>query len=150
MSKPREKWWGYVKAMIRAYPELKKKYEVLHEPSMQINLTGLPTAHNATSSTERIALRELNPTEQRELDAVSAAIKATSRMYGGDSRLRIIDLIYWRQTHTLDGAALNVHVSIPTAKRWNGAFIYLVAEKYGLNKTKVDTQEPKKGDNMVS
>lgn len=143
MSKPREKWWGYIKAVIRSYPELKRKYDILHEPSMQINLTGMPSAHNPSSPVERVALRELNPTEQKELDAVSEAINATKRMYCGELRLQMVDLMYWRQTHTLEGAALKVHVSVPTAKRWNGVFVYLVAEKYGLNRTKVDTQEPK-------
>ena len=135
MSKPREKWWSYVKNMIRNYPELKLKYEALHEPSLSINLTGLPTAHNPTSSVERVALRELNPTEQKEYDAVTEAINVTKRMYCSAERLKIIELLYFRQTHTLEGAAMQAHVSIPTAKRWNGAFIYLVAEKYGLNKS---------------
>ena len=134
MSKPREKWWGYIKAVIRSYPELKRRYDELKEQSLSAPLTGMPGAHRVSSPTEQAALRQLNPTAQRELDAVSGAISATKRMYGGDLRLQIIDLVFWRQTHTLEGAAQKVHVSDRTARRWHTAFIYLVAEKYGLHR----------------
>lgn len=133
MSKPREKWWGYIKAVIRSYPELKRRYDELKEQSLSAPLTGMPAAHKVSSPTEQAALRQLNPTAQRELDAVSGAISRTGMMIDGDARLRMIDMVYWRRTHTLEGAALRVHVSTRTALTWHGEFVRLVAKLMGLD-----------------
>ena len=42
MSRPRYGWWGYIKNVIRAYPELKREYNALHEQSVTANVSGLP------------------------------------------------------------------------------------------------------------
>ena len=133
MSKPREIWWGYVKAMIRRYPALKKEYDSLHTPSLAVNLTGMPSGHGLPSNpVEQTVLRDLPPTKQKEFEAVQEAIKATLRMYGGAERLKLIDLVFWQRSHTIDGAAMAINISERTARRWHTTFIYLTAEKYGL------------------
>ena len=43
MSKPRYRWWGYIRNVIRAYPELKKEYDALHQQSVTANLSGMPS-----------------------------------------------------------------------------------------------------------
>ena len=134
MSKPREIWWGYVKAMIRRYPTLEQEYKALHEPSITSNISGMPGGRGVPSNpVEKVALRELPPTKQHELEAVQEAIKATRRMYGGEERIKLVNLVFWKRSHTLDGAAQELHLSERTARRWHTAFIYLVAEKYGLH-----------------
>lgn len=45
----------------------------------------------------------------------------------GDARLAIIDLVYWRRTRTLQGAALDVGYSYDRAKDFHSEFIRLVA-----------------------
>lgn len=55
--------------------------------------------------------------------AVQAAIEATEALPNGADRLRLIDLVFWTRTHTLDGAALKLYVSKRTARRWHTEFI---------------------------
>ena len=97
MSKPRDIWWGYVKAMIRVYP-----------------------------------LKREGALAERENAAVSRALEETSTLPGGADRRRLIDLVFFAQTHTLEGAAQQLHCSVRTARRWHTDFIRLVAKKYGL------------------
>ena len=63
-----------------------------------------------------------------EVAAVEAAIEETKQLIDGAERLRLIDLVLWKRTHTLQGAAMVVYVSERTAQEWHRQFIYLVAE----------------------
>lgn len=132
MSRPRYDWWPYAKGMIRRHPKLKEKYADLHSQSLSASLSGMPSGTEVSRSTENVALRELPTTEQREYEAVRQAIEATERYNNGTDRLKVISLVLWKQTHTLEGAALQVPCSIATAKRYHGEFIRLVASFYGL------------------
>ena len=100
MSRPRYKWWGYVKAMIRAYPALAGK-----------SCKGI---------------------EARECDAVCRAKEVTYMLPDGAERLRLVDMVFFRQTHTLDGAAQEIPCSPRTAQRWHQDFIRQVAKEFGL------------------
>lgn len=101
MSKPRYRWWGYVKSMIRNYPSVQDKY-------CQGNTL-------------------------KERQAVQKAIDETKHMENGRERLQVIELVFFRQTHTLEGAALMVPCHYKTAQKWHNDFIRLVASKYGLD-----------------
>ena len=102
MSTPRYTWWGYVKSIIRRYPRLCRE----------------------------------NPAPEsvggREKQAVEQAIERTRRRRDGEERLRLIELVFWKESHTLAGAALCCHVSERTARRWHGEFIRLAALCFGL------------------
>ena len=100
MSKPRYRWWGYVKSMIRNYPAVQDKY-------CQGNTL-------------------------KERMAVQKAIDETKCMENGVERLQVIDMVFFKQTHTLEGAAQIVPCSDRTARRWHTDFIKLVAREYGL------------------
>jgi hypothetical protein len=132
MSKPRYKWWGYVKNMIRAYPGLKREYEALHEQSVTANVSGMPGSGTVSRGTEDIAVRELPYTRQREYEAVRRAVEYTKRFKNGEDRLKIIDLIYWKNSHTLAGAGLKVGYGYDRAKQIHREFIIAVAVSYGL------------------
>lgn len=132
MSKTRYGWWSYVKNMIRRWPKLKEKYADLHSQSLSASLSGMPSGTEVSRSTENVALRELPTTEQREFEAVRQAIEVTERYGNGRDRLMVINLVLWKQTHTLEGAALQIPCSSATAKRYHGEFIRLVASYYGL------------------
>lgn len=132
MSKPRYPWWGYIRNVIRAYPARKREYEQLHEQSVTANMTGMPGGGDVSRGTEDIAIRELPYTRQREYEAVKRAIDATWRLYNGRERLKIIELVYWKKSHTLDGAALAVGYGYDRARQLHGEFVRLVAENYGL------------------
>lgn len=94
MSKPRYGWWGYVKDMIRRYPD-------------QCN--------------------------DNERSAVRAAIEQTERTSNGANRLKVIDMVFWKQTHTLEGAALQIPCHYETARHWHTDFIKAVAQNFECN-----------------
>lgn len=132
MSKPRYDWWSYVKGVIRRYPALKAEYADLHNQSVTPNYSGIPGCGAVGRATEDVAIRELPTTKQREYEAVRRAIATTERMKSSRDRLKVVDLVFWKQTHTLEGAALMVPCSYDTAQNYHEEFIKLVASFYGL------------------
>lgn len=132
MSRPRFDWWTYVKGMIRRYPQLKARLADLHTASGTPKYDGMPRSHNASRTTESIAIRELPTVEQREYESVRRATETTERYGNGRDRLKVIKLVLWDRSHTLEGAALMIPCSYKTARKWHGEFIRLVASYYGL------------------
>lgn len=100
----RRAWWGYVKAFIRKYKLLKG-----------------------------MDMKELTETELHEVDAVEAAVAATLKLNEGETRMKLVDIIFWKRTHTLEGAAMVLHISERTARRWHTEFIRTVAKEFGLD-----------------
>ncbi len=140
MSKPRYHWWSYAKAMIRLYPELKREYDAIHTPQTTHSIENVCGGRGCISrSTEICALRQLPPARQREYDAVSKAIELTKKRQNGDSRLTLIDMVYWKCSTNIAGAALRLFVDERTAKRYHGDFVRLVGFCYGLED--VETEE---------
>ena len=132
MSTPRYDWWPYVKGMIRRYPELCHKEAALHDTAITANISGMPGGGGRTDKTADAALRTLPEVNRRELEAVRAAVNETKTQDGGNLRLELVKLYYWKRSRTLFGAAEDVHVSRSTAKRWNTEFVKLVAKNFGL------------------
>lgn len=136
MSQTREPWWGFCRNIVRMYPVYLDRYRVLHNVRMTTNYTGLPGDSTPSRSTEDVATRELTQTEQRSLDAVEAAIRATLRRDDGEERLRFIGLVYWPkqldQGLRMYEACAKVNISERTAWRWHRDFILTVAKYRGL------------------
>lgn len=136
MNQTREPWWGYCRNIVRMYPAYLERYRALHDVSMTANYTGLPGDSTPSRSTEDVATRELTQTEQKSLDAVEAAIRATRRRKDGEERLRLIGLVYWPkqpdQGLRLYEASQKVNISEVTAKRWHRDFVLTVAHFRGL------------------
>ena len=117
MSKPRCKWWGFAKAIVRDYPARRAEYHELHRQSITSNLTAVTGGSVARRSTEDVALRKLPPSKQAEYDAVTKAIEQTKLLKTGRERLALIDMVFWKQSHTLQGAAYALGYSESSAKR---------------------------------
>lgn len=133
MSKPRYDWWPYVKGMIRRYPELCAREAELHSTSVSPDLSGMPRGKGSTSDpTAAAALRQLPEINRRELEAVREAVERTRHLETGSERLRLVECVFWKKTHTLEGAAQSLHVSYITACRWHKDFIREVARNFGL------------------
>lgn len=132
MSKPRCGWWSYAKYMIRRYPFLAARLRDLKSPPVTPSLSGMPFSRAVSDSTALAALRELPPAWQREYEAVAAAVAETLRRPDGQDRMRLVRLVFWQRSHTLEGAAMEIPVSYRTARRWHTQFILLVGEKYGF------------------
>lgn len=133
MSRPHYGWWGYVKDIIRRYPALCAQEAALHETCITPDLSGMPHGSGAPSDpVADAALRELPEVNRRELNAVRRAIAETRTLDTGEERLCLIRLVFWDRTHTLEGAAMKLHISYVTARRWHGEFIKKVAHFFGL------------------
>ena len=126
-------WWGYVKNCIRAYPDRRALVEASAgervPAGMESDLyTGPPRP------TERQAMLGIDRAGQwgREYNGVRLAVEETRTLPDGPARLRLIDSVLWKGTHTIQGAALLCHVSERTAVQWHGDFIRLTAVHMGL------------------
>ncbi len=126
MSKPRYKWWGYIKNVIRDYPRLKQEYEALHEQSVTPSMSGMPCGGGTSRAVENLAIRELPKAEQRDYEAVQKAIDGTGRLETGEDRLKLVRRVFW-QNVSLKDAAYKGHISYETAKNYHWEFITLVA-----------------------
>jgi hypothetical protein len=118
--------------MIRRYPVLKEEFLELHNVSMVANYSAEPRGGGSGRALESIAIRELPSNRQREYEAVRRAIETTERYKNGRDRLWVIDLVYWKKSHTIAGAALIIPCHEQAAKQWHGEFIRLVASNFGL------------------
>lgn len=146
MSKPRYRWWGFVRQMIRDYPALSDEWTELHSTSVTAKFSGSPSGGGgARRSVEDIALKQMPADDQRAYDAVRKAIDYTQYLPEGKRRLDLIRLAYWvEKPMPLKSAVLRLYISERTAKRWHGDFVRAVASAYGFSITpKVGTQEPK-------
>lgn len=126
MGKSNNNWREQTREIIRQYPALVREERRLKDCKITPNLNGMPGGGGSSRKTELTAMRELPPDKQRKLDAVRRAISTTGRYRNAKDRLKVIDLVYWQQTHTLQGAAQLCHYSWETAQEWNAAFIELV------------------------
>lgn len=132
MSKPRHDWWPYVKGMIRRYPALREQFLDLHEQSITPAYSAMPGGGGVSRTVEQLALKTMPKIAQKEYDAVLSAIEETQRMKTGADRIKVIDLVFWKHSHTLEGAAQSVPCHYKTAQEYHREFIYLVAEKFGF------------------
>lgn len=127
MSRRDYPWWGDVKRLIEQYPELK---EAMRDqlPAAATAQYGPLTPQSAPGRVlESLVVKRLSRREAAEIEAVEAAIRETARKPTGEARLAIIDLVYWRKSHRLYGAAMEIGYSEIQAKRYSAEFIRLVA-----------------------
>lgn len=134
-KKRKAPWWGYVKNILKQYPMLCRKHDAALEPRLSpvIGVIG----HGSTddlSPVERCVIHDLPERDQVKYDAIQAAIKETKVRHPEDcqSRLKVIELVYWKRTHTIEGAASEIPVHRNTAGEWQAEFIRLVAEELDL------------------
>lgn len=132
MSKPRYGWWSFAKFMVRVYPERKSEYEELHSQRVTQNYSQSGKNGTVNRSVENTVAKLLPPAKQAEYEAVTKAIEKTKRLKTGSDRLKLIDMVFWKQSHTLEGAAYAMFVSDTTARRWHRDFIRLVGFCRGL------------------
>lgn len=133
MSKPRFRWWGYILAILRAYPELCAKLQQLKDQHITASYEPSGGGKGGIARpTESAALAELRGTEGKEYNAVRQAIEYTSKLRNGADRNALIDMVFFKKSHSLEGAALALFISYSTAKSWHKEFILAVADFYGL------------------
>lgn len=114
--------------MARNYPFLREElYERMSAYSGKRDDMGVKRP------TENAAMRELPGIKQKEYTAVRKALDVSETMNGsGSIRVKLVDMVYFQQSHTLYGAAMALHISERTAKRYNGDFLRAIGVAYGF------------------
>ncbi|MFR1051501.1 MAG: hypothetical protein ACLSE7_07200 [Lachnospirales bacterium] len=130
LSKYRYLWYPNVIHAIRYYPALLQAKNDLQGQSVTANYSGMPKSGQASRTTENSAMRELSGREEEELQAVSAAIEDIGRQRDGKTVLQIIEMVDWGKTHTIDGAAMRLHMSEKTIRRKRNRFVLMVAKNF--------------------
>lgn len=131
MSKPANSWYGIVIKTIRRYPELKRRKAQMHNSNIIANYSAMPKSNVSSRTTENIAIRELKPADERELQAVGKAIEAICDLSDGKEIMKIVELVDFKRTHFLRGAALECNISEQTAKRRRQVFVNECARQLG-------------------
>lgn len=99
MNKEAKEARDYIKKVLQAYPDICKK------PPDQ---------------------RTRN--ERRRVDSVKQLLEFMEFTDHAADKRKIIDLVYFRQSHTLAGAAMRIRVGERTAQTWNAQIIELMAQ----------------------
>ena len=112
-------WRSEARAALRLYPKLKRRQG---ENEMQITPVygGAAVQHSASRTTENVALRStLTEREENIISAVEFALNMQAQYYNGEARHKMIQLVYFRRTHTMQGAAMECGYSTETVWKWN-------------------------------
>lgn len=126
-------WRREARHALRIYPRLKRKLEESTGQQITPQYGGIVVQHEASRTTEDAALRSnLSEEELRVIEAVEFACQMQDRYHNGDARHRMIELVYFKRTHTIEGAAEVVHYSVDAVWRWNTEI--LTAVYVGLKK----------------
>ena len=134
MSRYKYWWYPNIARALKAYPGLIAKKDDIQRQNIIARYSAEPSGVGASRSTEDIALRDLPPAEAALVDAISSALDEASHRRDGEYIVRLIDLVYFRQTHTIQGAATALHMTEKTARRKHGDFITTTAKKLGYLK----------------
>lgn len=103
LRRKRPGWWNYVKKILEEYPTLTKKKSV-----------------------------DMNEKDKRKIEAVEYAIDKNITCENSAERIQIITMVYFKKTHTIEGAALKIPCHPNTAGRWQADFIHWAAERLDL------------------
>lgn len=90
------------------------------------SLSGMPHGGKPGRSTEDAALRQLPAAQQRRLDAVEQAVVISSQLTSGPSRVKLVEMVYFTRRFTVEGAAMQIPISVRQAWAWNNDFLLLV------------------------
>ncbi|MEA4922176.1 MAG: hypothetical protein VB031_02275 [Eubacteriaceae bacterium] len=134
MPKTKKPYWSYVKSIIRDYPRLRAEINRIREPRVTSRMGGSGGGSGISNPTMDAVIHDLPPREQKKYDAVENAIERTEQLHPDTvkERMMIIDLVYWRQTHTIEGAAMRVPCHRNVAGNWQAEFIRIIADELEL------------------
>ena len=127
MSRKRP-WWNYVKSIVREYPALKKERDTPLDTKITASYDSVGRGTAISDPTANAVVHDLPREKMRKLEAVEQAIVDTKKKHDNwKIRLEIVDLVYWRKTCTIYGAAQKVYVNVNTAAAYQADFIKEVA-----------------------
>lgn len=71
------------------------------------------------------------PKGEEAYRCIRTALAKTENSEDGAERLKLIEMVFFKRTHKVFGAAREIHISESTAKRWISDFVYIVAREMG-------------------
>jgi len=128
MSKTRHWWYYSVVTAIRQYPALAEKKRELQKTSITPPYEAVIKGSEIGRTTETAALRQLPQAEELWVDAIQQATEEVKRHRDGNDVLRIVKMVDYDRTHSVEGAAQVLHMDRATAWRRRSRFVYLVAK----------------------
>lgn len=122
----KETWKRMARDAAYAYPRLHRQLTDMKSPSLTPKLTGMPRGGGTSRTVEDLALRQLPKGDQDAHDAVERALRILGEMRTGAKRRKLVELVYFRRTHTLYGAGVELGISEETAGAWSRDFLVSV------------------------
>lgn len=120
-------WRSEARAALRQYPRAKRKQGETGEMRITPAYGGTPGGGAASRTTENVALGvKLTPHEENVIGAVEFMMRMQSVYPNALERMKMVRLVYFQRTHTLEGAAMECHYADRTIKRWNNEILTAV------------------------
>ncbi len=66
--------------------------------------------------------------EQRRVEIVKSVLEMIERMPEAGNKRKIVEMVYFKKSHTLHGGALEIPVGSRTVDRWNAQIMSAVEE----------------------
>ena len=124
-------WHGYVRSMIRVYPERKREYELMISTIYGPSFDGTPKGHRIRDPSGELLGKMEDLAFYKEYTAVHDALSICSEI--NPEFMTFVQLYYWdRRKRSLEYVGQRVHYSPETVRRWNKKLIYTVAHCRGL------------------
>lgn len=126
MARRSNGWRHAARSAAYDYPKLRQALRDLQAMPVTASLSGMPHGGEPGRSTEDAALRQLPAAQQRRLDAVEQAVVISSQLTSGPSRVKLVEMVYFTRRFTVEGAAMQIPISVRQAWAWNNDFLLLV------------------------
>lgn len=124
-------WHGYVRKMIKVYPERCQQYEDLMEQRRTPIVDGTPGAKSRGDPVGNLLTQAEKTATYQEYWAVHSALQVCS--VRNPYLLDFVKLYYWRRPSlSLEQVADKLNYSPETVRKWNRKLIYAVATYRGL------------------
>ena len=67
-----------------------------------------------------------------QIEAVENTLEEVKTLSNSEARLKMIELVFWDKSHTLQGAAMKLYFSYEAVSKWHTATIELLGRNLGI------------------
>lgn len=128
-------WYGKAKEIAREYIRNTRELAAIRDAGGGRREAVASSKGKASRPTEAAVMKILESERaaylERATGAVEYAMEKVLEKPNGYETIKMYRLLYEKKTHSLAGAALELHIGYETAKRWNRYFLRMIAEKMG-------------------
>lgn len=118
--------------LLRVYPYLKAIREAAKSPKITASYGPQAGGGGRNRGTEEVALkRPLNAKEEEAVLAIEKAMAEIARCRDGETVLKIVEMVDFKRTHTIEGAAMALYMHRDTVGGKRSRFIDLVGKNLG-------------------